>query len=197
MVDGGRHDDDLDARLAAAALAGSLPAFDALVHRYRRAATITAFDVVRSWDVAEEIAQDAFVLAFRHLGSLKDPSGFPSWIRAIARHRAIRVAQAEGRSEPTEPDQIERMLLERSSALAISPEHEVHRRMRIESLTRVMNGLPEAYRLPIILYHGESWPVRRIAEYLDLPIATVKWRLHHGRKIVAARLTDQKETDHE
>jgi RNA polymerase sigma-70 factor (ECF subfamily) len=197
MADGSDTVHELDTSLARAAMAGSLSAFDALVDRYRRAAVLTAYRVVRSWDVAEEVAQDAFVLAFRRLRMLRDPSGFAAWVRAITRHRALRVAAAERRSEPAEPDVIERQLVAHSRALAFRPDDEMEGRERLARAVAVLNGLPEIYGDPLLLFHGEHWPVRQIAAYLALPEATVRWRLHQGRKLAAARLLEREENDND
>ncbi len=154
MAYGSQTGHDFDTSPARAAMAGSLSAFDALVDRYRRAVVLTAYRVVRSWDVAEEVAQDAFVLAFRKLRMLKDPSGFAAWVGAIARQR-------------------------------------------LGQVMAILNGLPAIYGDALLLYHAEHWPVRRIAAYLGLPEATVRWRLHHGRKLAAAHLIEREETDND
>jgi len=197
MAYGSQTGHDFDTSLARAAMAGSLSAFDALVDRYRRAVVLTAYRVVRSWDVAEEVAQDAFVLAFRKLRMLKDPSGFAAWVGAIARHRALRVAATESRSEAVEPDVIQRMLIAHSRALTLRPDAEMEARQRLGQVMAILNGLPAIYGDALLLYHAEHWPVRRIAAYLGLPEATVRWRLHHGRKLAAAHLIEREETDND
>src|SRR5262249_50028664 len=83
-----------DEVLVVAAILGDLDAFDELASRYRAAVIRTARAIVGR-EYAEDIAQDALLLAFKALPSIEDPAKFAAWLSAITRHRAMRVGKRE------------------------------------------------------------------------------------------------------
>jgi RNA polymerase sigma-70 factor (ECF subfamily) len=182
-----------DDKLVVAALLGDLEAFDQLVRRYRSAVTAVAQQVVGTRDVAEEVAQESFLIAFKELPQLEDVSRFAGWLCAIARHRARRVAAREGRSEPHEPSTLDLIVLAGSTELSTHPADEFVRKTEQSHIAKTLSQLPSDYEIVLRLRYYEEWPVQRIATFLSLPITTIKWRLHHGRALMRRRLTEQAE----
>ncbi len=182
-----------DRSLVLAAVLGSIPAFDELVHRYRAAAVLTAWRVLGSVDrsAAEDVAQDAFVLAFKALPQLDDPEQFPAWLRAICRNRALRVA-ASGASKTlaAEPSVLDRLLTTArpDEAWGGDPARALERRLRAEALWDALSALPDEQGEPLFLHHHEGWPLEKIAAYLSLPVSTVRGRLFRGRETLRRRL---------
>ena len=187
--------DATDSDLVLLALLGSLDAFDALVRRYRGAVVLTAEQTTGTRCGAEDVAQEVFLIAFKALPQLSDPAKFAGWLSAITRHRARRVARREGRHEPTEPSMLDRLILSHSDAL--SPAEALAREGDAERLRGALGDLPPEYRDVLRLRYWDEWPVARIAEFLALPVTTVKWRLHHGRERLRRVLTIERETDHD
>jgi RNA polymerase sigma-70 factor (ECF subfamily) len=182
-----------DEELVLGALLGNMQAFDALVRRFRGAVQFVAAQSLGSREAAEDVAQEVFLLAFKALPQLQDPSRFASWLYAITRHRAQRLRQRERHSEPTEPSRLDRLILAQSPALTVHPAQEYvqnHERARVRE---ALAQLPEAQRLALHLYYFEGWPVARIAEFLSLPNTTVKWRLHFGRELLRRQLHEPME----
>src|SRR5437870_3079744 len=104
-----------DEVLVLAAILGDLEAFDELASRYRAAVVRTARALVGR-EFAEDVAQDALLLAFKALPSIEEPKKFAAWLSAITRHRALRLrnqetARARGRVE------LDEMLFEYITAL--------------------------------------------------------------------------------
>ncbi|HEX8236344.1 MAG TPA: sigma-70 family RNA polymerase sigma factor [Abditibacteriaceae bacterium] len=188
-----------DDKLVIAALLGDLQAFDELVRRYRSAVTAVAQQVVASRDVAEEVAQESFLLAFKELPQLEDVTRFAGWLCAIARHRARRVAAREGRSEPHEPSTLDIIVLAGSTELGVQPAdepaHELARKAEQSEVAGALAQMPPDYQIALRLRYYEEWPVQRIATFLSIPVSTVKWRLHHGRELMRRHLNKQAEED--
>src|SRR5713101_8740196 len=88
---GGEPPDEV---LVVAAILGDLDAFDELASRYRAAVVRTAQAIVGRED-AEDVAQDALLLAFKALPSIEEPRKFAAWLSAITRHRAFRFNKRE------------------------------------------------------------------------------------------------------
>src|SRR5215208_5772270 len=83
-----------DELLVIEAILGDFDAFDELALRYRAAVVRTARAIVGR-DDAEDVAQDALMLAFKALPSIEDPTKFAAWLSAITRHRALRFGKRE------------------------------------------------------------------------------------------------------
>jgi RNA polymerase sigma-70 factor (ECF subfamily) len=182
-----------DEQLVLGALIGDMEAFDELVQRFRGAVTAVALGVLGSRDAAEDVAQESLLLAFKALPQLEDFSKFGGWLCAITRHRARRVARREGHSEAHEPSQMDRLILEHTASLAAHPADVLMRRIEQAEVSDALAQLPPEYSLVLQLRYVEEWRVGRIADFLSLPITTVKWRLHHGRELMRRRLTEHLE----
>ena len=92
---GGEPPDEV---LVVAAILGDLDAFDELASRYRAAVVRTAQAIVGRED-AEDVAQDALLLAFKALPSIEEPPKFAGWLSTITRHRALRFSKRERQRE--------------------------------------------------------------------------------------------------
>ncbi len=80
---------DIDADLVLRTMAGERPAFEALVSRHLRRARAVAGAVLDGNEAIDDVVQEAFLLAYDHLGQLTDPAGFPAWLTTIVRNQAL------------------------------------------------------------------------------------------------------------
>src|ERR1051325_983700 len=105
-----------DEVLVVAAILGDLEAFDELATRYR-AAVMRVAQAIVGRDDAEDVAQDALLLAFKALPSIEDPTRFAAWLAIITRHRALRLGKRESRRQQGRVE-IDNVLLENVEALS-------------------------------------------------------------------------------
>jgi RNA polymerase sigma-70 factor, ECF subfamily len=168
-----------DEVLVVAAILGDLEAFDQLVSRYRAAVVRAAQSIVGRED-AEDVAQDALLLAFKALPSIEEPQKFAAWLSAITRHRAFRFSKRE-RTHQTGRVDLDEFLIEQVEALA-SPffsEAEAD-----DELRNALDQVPADYALVLRLRFFDEMPLKRIAAFLGAPISTVKWRIHRGKQLL-------------
>jgi RNA polymerase sigma-70 factor (ECF subfamily) len=168
-----------DELLVIEAIFGDFDAFDELALRYRAAVVRTAQAVVGR-DDAEDVAQDALLLAFKALPSIEDPTKFAAWLSAITRHRALRFnkresAHKQGRIE------LDELLLEQIGALA-SPMIESDG--GDEEVRLALENIPADYALVLRLRFQDEMPLKRIAAFLGVALSTVKWRVHRGKQLL-------------
>src|SRR3954451_14051390 len=104
-----------DEVLVVASILGDLDAFDLLATRYR-AAVVRVVASVAGREDAEDVAQDALLLAFKALPSIEDPAKFAAWLSAIARHRALRFGKRENAHKRGRIE-LDELLLEQLGAL--------------------------------------------------------------------------------
>src|SRR6185436_147235 len=164
--------------LVVAAILGDLAAFDQLVLRYRAAVVRVAQGIVGR-EHAEDVAQDALLLAFKALPSIDEPRKFPAWLSAITRHRAARFGKRESERQSRRV-LLDEVLLENLESLARPFADQVDN----EELRRALETMPEDYGLVLRLRFLDEMPLKRIAAFLGAPLSTVKWRLHQGKKLL-------------
>ena len=171
-----------DEVLVVAAIVGDLQAFDQLVLRYRAAVVRVATGIVGR-EYAEDVAQDAWLLAFKALPSIEEPRKFAAWLSAITRHRAMRFGKHESKHH-AQRVALDEVLIERLEALS-QPFTE---RIEDQELREALDSLPADYALTLKLRFLDEMPLKRIAAFLDTPLTTVKWRLHQGKRLLRETL---------
>jgi RNA polymerase sigma-70 factor (ECF subfamily) len=174
-----------DEELVVASLLGEIAAFDVLVLRYRPAVLAAVSRQISRRELAEDICQEAFLLAFKALPQLTDRRRFPAWLHMIARRQAIRYNRGEARASHTPLDEL---ILEHSEVLADPGWDALERQEEQEWVRQAMATLPDEFQLVLSLRYWSEMPLERIAGFLGLPLSTVKWRLHRARELMRARL---------
>lgn len=172
-----------DEILVVAAIIGDLAAFDELARRYRAAVLRVAQGIV-GYEDAEDVAQDALLLAFKALPSIEDPQKFAAWLSTITRHRALRFNERE-RAQKVVHVELDEMLLEEIGALTapFDEESEID-----EEIEVALENIPADYALAVRLRFFDEMPLKRIAAFLNLPLTTVKWRVHRGKELLRAQI---------
>ena len=178
-----------DELLVIAAILGNLEAFEQLVMRYRPAVVRLSRTIVGA-DYAEDVAQDALLLAFKALPSIEEPGKFAAWLSAITRHKALRFSKSE-RAQLTKRVPMDEALLDKIHALS----KPLHDQEREESMIRALDSLPADYAMPLRLRFLDEMPLARIAAFMGVPLSTVKWRIHHGKKLMRAKVEEVEEKE--
>jgi RNA polymerase sigma-70 factor (ECF subfamily) len=178
-----RSSEPTDEVLVVAAILGNLGAFDELVLRYRPAVVRAAQSIVGR-DDAEDVAQDAFLLAFKGLPSIEDPMKFPAWLAAITRNRALRFGKREKRRQ-TGRVELDEFLLEQVEALA-QPLRDDDR--DDQELKIALDNVQADYALVLRLKFLDEMPLKRIAAFLGVTVSTVKWRVFRGKQLLREQI---------
>ncbi len=167
--------------MVAETLKGRTEAFGVLVNRYMRPGYLVAFSVTGNQEDAQDVAQEAFLVALKSLENCRDPDRFGGWFLTIVRNRARNVLRRERlrRGEEITPD----LVPDRGG-----PEEDLKRwdiRRRLEA---GLEGLSEVRREVLLLHDLEGWKHREIGERLGIPDGTVRSHLHFARKHLRDRL---------
>src|SRR5215218_8825266 len=171
-----------DELLVIGAILGNLDAFEQLVLRYRPAVVRLARTIVGP-DHAEDVAQDSLLLAFKALPTIDEPRKFGAWLSAITRHRALRFSKSET-THTNKRVPLDEALLEKIEALA----KPLADKERDEEMIKALDSLPGDYAMPLRLRFLDDMPLNRIAAFMGIPLSTVKWRIHHGKKLLRAKM---------
>jgi RNA polymerase sigma-70 factor (ECF subfamily) len=129
---------------------------------------------------AEDVAQDALLLAFKALPSIEDPGKFAAWLSAITRHRAFRFSKRE-RSHLSRRVELDEFLIGQVHALGrpFGGEAEAN-----DELALALESVPADYALVLRLRFLDEMPLKRIGAFLGVPLSTVKWRIHRGKQLL-------------
>jgi RNA polymerase sigma-70 factor (ECF subfamily) len=162
-------------------LAGDVDAFEHIVLRWQRPIVNLAYRFCRHPALAEEMAQEAFLRAFRSLDQWRGEGAFSTWLFALAtnvcRTRARRLRPLE---VPIED--------EGATADPHDVEQDVSARQRAELVRRMVNALPGKYRDALILFYFMEEDIAAAAKSLNVPDGTLKARLHRARALLRKRL---------
>jgi RNA polymerase sigma-70 factor, ECF subfamily len=184
---------DLD--LVKLAQAGDTGAFGELVERNRRAVFRAALAAVRSPAEADDVAQEAFVTAFRKLGSFRGESQFRTWLLSITWRKAIdrrksvtrllRLTASEPRSldGDARPDPIDRV-----ATGGRSQEEDLVDAELQANVTRLIGTLPKKLRDALLLASTGEHTYEQISIMLGVPLGTVKWRVAEARRVLKRKL---------
>lgn len=181
-----------DADLVAASLAGDREAFGRIVERYQRLLCSLAYSATGSLSESEDLAQEAFLDAWRQLATLREPEKLRSWLCGILRYKVCRLRRTEGREPVRQAEGLElaeEMPSEDPSSMELAMDKEEQ-----ALLWSALGRIPELYREPLVLYYREHRSVEHVAVALDLTEEAVKQRLARGRKILQERVLSLVET---
>jgi RNA polymerase sigma factor (sigma-70 family) len=178
-----------------AAAGGDRSAFHRLVVATRNTVASIAGAMVKDPTLAEDVAQDVYLSAWRDLPKLREATSFLPWIRQLTRNQAAMALRGRGRRR----DRIEVVDPDDLLAAAADPRPDAMERLlekeRRAAVQAAVDALPRGSREVVLLYYREGESVRQVAELLDLSETAVKQRLYRARKRLEASLVNQvKET---
>lgn len=158
---------------------GDMGAFSDLVRRFQRMAWGYAYARIGDFHRAEDAAQEAFADAYVHLGELRDPRGFPSWLRTVVRKHADR--ETRRRRVRVVPFVEEEHASDQSAEAC----RQAERREILGELHRVIGMLPDCQRTAATLCYVDGFSAQEIADFLDVGEGTVRKRLFDARRAIA------------
>jgi RNA polymerase sigma-70 factor (ECF subfamily) len=174
------RDTDDDRELVRRYLAGEAEAFSTLVERHRDRLYRVCLRILGDADDAADAVQDAFMSALRKLGTFRGEALFSTWLHRIGVNACYDILRRRARGpvlhaidpadapEPADPsaDLVDEIAGTRDAAAALAL-------------------IPDEFRVALVLADVEDLPYDRIAQILDVPVGTVKSRVHRGRLALA------------
>jgi len=163
------------------AIAGDERAFAELVTRYQTAVYNLAYRMLNDAGEAEDAAQEVFLRIYRRLATYDADHRFSTWVLSIASHYCIDLLRRK-RPWLVPLENISNWMRARSrgpEAAALAQEQQ-------DTVRNLLAKLPEHYRLVLLLRYWHDLGYEEIAQVVDLPVSTIKARLHRARNALAA-----------
>jgi RNA polymerase sigma-70 factor, ECF subfamily len=172
---------------------GDTAAFGELVEQHQSRIYAVCLRILADPDDARDAAQDAFVTAFRKLAQFRGDAAFTTWLHRIAVNacydelrrakrrpmlHAVSASDDDRVPEPGPP----------------APDHADEIAGTVD-VTRALAAIPDDFRIALVLADVEDLPYEEIARVLEVPVGTVKSRVHRGRVALARLLAGEPPTD--
>jgi|GEM_PF-697840 len=186
-------DDSRDIELVSKAQTGDHAAYGQLVDLYGGAVLAMAYSRTGNYTVAQDIAQDAFLLGFENIGKLRQPNRFGLWLRTITKNLCKDWQRSEIYCRRLGEDSAELRGFF-GSLRAARADEEAERNETLGLVDEALHHLPVHDREVLLLYYFEGKSVAEAAEALDISAAAMKKRLERARKRLRDRLTARVET---
>lgn len=170
-----------DTDLIAAVTAGNLGAFEEVVERYQQVVCAVAFSACGNRALSEDVAQETFVSAWKNIGMLQDHAKLKGWLCSIARNRARDALRKRHREVLTNEGDGESHEFATTEDDAPSPLDNTVSIEQEQRLWHALQGVPDKFREPLVLFYRDGQSVNQVAEDLGLSVAAVKQRLSRGR----------------
>jgi RNA polymerase sigma factor (sigma-70 family) len=175
-----------DAWLAVRCQLGERAAFDLLIERWHGPLWTYARRVTGSDDAAHEVVQDAWLRILRGLPRLRDATRLRPWLFGIARRTLM--DRLRGQYAAPSPSDVDLDTLAAADAGRVSASA-VDAETDEAGLLEGLAGLPVIEREVLTLFYLRELSLAEVAELLDIPIGTVKSRLHRARRVLRQALT--------
>ncbi len=167
--------------------AGDKTAYDALIRKYQHKIIKLISRYVHDQEAAQDVAQEAFLKAYRGLNRFRGDSAFYTWLYRIAINTAKNYLVAQGRRSPeSEVDSQQAEYFEGVSALKenATPERQLLRDEIESTVYRAIKELPDDLKTAITLRELEGMSYEQIAQAMDCPIGTVRSRIFRAREAI-------------
>jgi len=155
-----------------------------------------ALRMTRNPSDAEDLVQEAILLAFRHFDQFQSGTNIRAWLFRILTNTFINSYGNKSR----EPERVDLPEVEdfyflsqaaRNNELGEDPESQILSKFAYNDIMAAIDRLPEEFRLVVVMNAVEGFAYQEIADILNIPIGTVRSRLYRGRKVLQKHLYEQ------
>lgn len=170
-------------------LAGESDAFGELVQKHQDRLFGTLAHLLGSVHDAADVAQDAFVLAYRNLSKFRGQSAFYSWLFRIAYNAAVNHRRRNRTSVSLDNHRHQAGEEPVDARLSADPASSMQSDERVRLVRAALDDLDEEYRNALVLKEIEGLPYEEIASVMNCPIGTVRSRIHRARHELRGKLS--------
>ena len=186
-----KYSEQLDEDLVLRVQRGDKSAFDFLVIKYQHRIIQLVNRYVKDPSEAQDVAQEAFIKAYRALGNFRGDSAFYTWLYRIAINTAKNyLVSRSRRNSDYQVDIQDAEVFENAPQLQgmETPERHLLNQEIVDTIQEAIDKLPEDMRTAIMLREFEGMSYEEIAEAMDCPVGTVRSRIFRAREAIDNKL---------
>ncbi|MBC5801338.1 MAG: RNA polymerase sigma factor [Candidatus Eremiobacteraeota bacterium] len=180
-----------DEALIARVRRGDLAAASELLRRHEKTAYSAALRLVGGRTEAEDIAQEALVRAYTHLGELDDGSTFGPWLRRIAINLSLNALRRRGRLQFESLDAVPHPFYDFEDRLARTPEEHALSASDLTGMDALFEHLPPEQRVAVVLSDVYDYDIVDVAALSRCKLSAAKMRIARGRATLRKLLEEQ------
>jgi len=173
-----------DCEIIEACLNGHSDYFSELVSRYKNLVYSIILRMVVDKEEANDLAQEVFIKIYKNLGKYHSDFKFSTWTMRITTNHVIDYRRKKKQQTVPIDD------MEYAVSDVASPEERYIEKESAAALKKVVESLPDMYKVPIVLYHQQGLSYQEIAAVIEVPLSKVKNRIFRGRKMLKDGLLD-------
>lgn len=186
--------DESELRLIDRIRGGDERAFALLVRSYQDRVFSLSVRMLGNREEAEDLAQEIFVAIYKHIGDFRAEAQLSTWIYRVTRNRCLNRLKYLSRRKQASTDTLDsvpdRRLNDLSGRAPLRPDHHLEGRQLQSVLEDCLTRIPEGQRMLLLLRDVDDLSYNEIAEIHELPVGTVKSRLHRARTALAAAVAE-------
>ncbi len=186
-LQGSGVDEVTEQQLIEQAAAGKTAAFEQLVESYQDRLIHSLAHSLCSYEDAREIAQQAFLQAWLHLGSFRGEAGFYSWLYRIARNALISQKRRQRLPQSSWPADSQGRPLDVADSLGTADEV-LQSAEQVQMVQKALALVSDDFRQPLVLKELDGCSYEEISQLLDIPLGTVRSRIFRGRQELSEHL---------
>jgi RNA polymerase sigma-70 factor (ECF subfamily) len=165
---------------------GETETFEILVRRHEKAIFNVVYRMLGNYDDAAETAQEVFLSAYRAIGQFRGDANFSTWLYRIAlNHASTRRKSTSSRQRRLVPIDDTELV----DNVELGPAQSLEKKELRQRVQRALNELQPEDAMVILLRDLQDVAYEDVARVLNIPVGTVKSRLHRARQALKARLT--------
>ena len=176
-----------DETLVRLCLRGDRAAFAEIVTRYQKQIFSLAYRLTNQVEDAQDLAQEAFLKIYQVLGKYDTSRPFFPWMYKVAAN----VCYTALRKRPQDEVPLDKVIefAPTIPQAATQPEDYTETKEIQRAVQEALSGLPDKYKVPLVLRYLEDMTYQQIADVMDLPLTTIETRLFRGKSLLQKRLS--------
>lgn len=167
---------------------GNEEAFTALYERYYTRAFAIAYRQTKDYSDAQDVVQDAFIQVHKSMHTLRDPKVFYRWLMQIIHSKCIDLFYKNRNRDSVDPSTMERFYPYEEKRKYMLPEEQSSYESEQDILYKIIQEMDEKYSTIIELIYFRQMKLEEIAEYLQIPVGTVKTRSRRAKQELRLRI---------
>jgi RNA polymerase sigma-70 factor (ECF subfamily) len=152
--------------------------------KYQDRLVYSVYKFLKDFELAQDIAQEAFIKAYKNIEKFRGDSQFYTWIYRIAINTAKNVISTKARASEVYDNDATDQLLSESATTSENPENILQAEQLRSEINKALQNLPEDIRVTLSLREFDGLSYEEIAKVLNCPIGTVRSRIHKGREML-------------